>query len=159
VLGLEIHEFLPLRHEETITLSTGSTGTVWAEEITPRSATVISHYLDGPAASRPAITSNSFGSGTAWYVSTKVDGGDLTAVLLDAVETAGIEIPPRPPAGLEVASRSTETDNFTFLINHSEVDAEYPVHGRDLIAGKPVDGTALIPAGSLRVFQSNKALQ
>jgi beta-galactosidase len=102
VLGLEIHEFLPLRHEETITLSTGSTGTVWAEEITPRSATVISHYLDGPAASRPAITSNSFGSGTAWYVSTKVDwyvstkvdGGDLTAVLLDAVETAGIEIPP-----------------------------------------------------------------
>ncbi|QCO96475.1 hypothetical protein FCN77_00530 [Arthrobacter sp. 24S4-2] len=34
---------------------------------------------DGRAAAGPAITRNAFGGDTAWYVSTKLDGGDLTA--------------------------------------------------------------------------------
>lgn len=154
VLGVEIYEFLPLRQEETITLSNGAAGTVWAEEIHPGSATVLSRYLDGPAASGPAITRNAFGSGTAWYVSTKLDGDDLAGLLLDAVRTAGIDLGSRPPAGLEVVTRSTGTDSYTFLINHTDVDAEYPATGRDLLAGGHISGTAVIPAGTVCVIHN-----
>jgi beta-galactosidase len=69
VLGLEIHEFLPLRENETVTLNSGASGSMWTEEIYPGTATVLSSYIDGPAASRPAVTRNTFGNGTAWYVS------------------------------------------------------------------------------------------
>jgi beta-galactosidase len=154
VLGLEIHEFLPLRENETVTLSSGAAGTVWAEEIHPGTATVVSRYIDGPAASRPATTRNAFGKGTAWYVSTKLDGGDLAAVVLDAVESSGIETAPRPPAGLEVAVRSNATETFTFLINHAETDAEYPAAGRDLLSGETVSGTTVVPAGTVCVIHT-----
>ena len=52
VLGLAVEEFLPLREQETVSLSGGSgSGTVWAEDIHVGSATVVSRYVDGPAAS------------------------------------------------------------------------------------------------------------
>jgi beta-galactosidase len=102
------------------------------------------------------VTRNHFGSGTAWYVSTKLDGGDLAAVVRDAVENAGIEAAPRPPEGLEVATRSAGTDTFTFLINHADTDAEYPATGTDLLSGKTVIGTAVVPAGNISVIHTTK---
>ncbi|MFJ6455293.1 beta-galactosidase [Paenarthrobacter sp. NPDC091669] len=154
VLGLEIHEFLPLREEEIVTLGTGATGTVWSEEIHPGTATVLSRYTSGPAASGPAITRNDFGSGTAWYVSTKLDGGHLADVVLDAVRNAGIDTGVQPPAGLEVASRTSEDGTFTFLINHTDADAEYPATGLNLLSGEAVGGTAHVPAGTICVIHA-----
>ncbi|WP_104175554.1 beta-galactosidase [Arthrobacter sp. Y81] len=152
VLGLEIHEFLPLRAGETTNLSNGNAGVVWAEDIHPGTATVVARYLDGPAASGPAITRNAFGGGTSWYVSTKLDGGDLTTVVLDAVRTAGLEAAPKLPEGLEVITRRNSTDKFTFLINHSEADAEYPARGHDLLTGEPSAPVSAIPGGTVRVI-------
>ena len=154
VLGLEIHEFLPLREEEIVTLGNGATGTVWSEEIHPGTATVLSRYTSGPAATGPAITRNDFGSGTAWYVSTKLDGGHLADVVLDAVRNAGINIGIRPPAGLEVASRNSEDGTFTFLINHTDADAQYPATGLNLLSGEVVGGIAHVPAGTICVIHS-----
>lgn len=154
VLGLEIHEFLPLREDEIVTLDNGATGTVWSDEVHPGTASVLSRYTSGPAASGPAITRNTFGNGAAWYVSTKLDGGHLADVVLDAVEAAGIEPGVQPPAGLEVASRGSEEGAFTFLINHTDVDAEYPAIGRNLISGEDVSGTAHIPAGAICVVHT-----
>ncbi|WP_454812392.1 beta-galactosidase [Paenarthrobacter nitroguajacolicus] len=154
VLGLEIHEFLPLREDEIITLGNGATGTVWSEEIHPVSASVLSRYTSGPAASGPAITRNEFGNGTAWYVSTKLDGGHLADVVLDAVGAAGIELGVKPVAGLEVASRGSDEGTFTFLINHTDADAEYPATGLNLLSGEKVSGTAHVPAGTICVVHT-----
>jgi beta-galactosidase len=158
VLGLEIHEFLPLRAGETTNLSNGNAGAVWAEDIHAATATVVASYLDGPAASGPAITRNAFGGGTAWYVSTKLDGGDLTAVVLDAVRTAGLDAAPKLPEGLEVITRSSSTDKFTFLINHSDTDAQYPARGHDLLTGEPSAPVSVIPGGTVRVLHSQEGV-
>jgi len=154
VLGVEIHEFLPLREHEIVTLGSGATGTVWAEEIHPSTASVLSRYTSGPAASGPAITRNQYGQGTAWYVSTKLDGGNLAGLVLEAVSVAGIEAGVQPPVGLEVVSRHSETGSFTFLINHTDADAEYPAHGLNLLSGEDVRGTAHIPAGTICVVHT-----
>jgi beta-galactosidase len=155
VLGLEIHEFLPLREQETVTLSDANgSGTVWAEEIHAGTAAVVSSYVDGPAAAGPAITRNAFGDGVAWYVSTKLDGDDLAALVLDAVRGAGLQPAPRHQDGLEIITRSTGTDRFTFLLNHSGTDAEYPATGHDLLSGEAVTDTAHIPAGTVAVIHT-----
>lgn len=154
VLGLEIHEFLPLRAGETVSLSGGGTGVSWSEEIHPGTAMVVETYVSGPAVSLPAITRNSFGRGMAWYVSTDLDGGDLTAIVLEAVRAAGLHPAPGHVEGLEVVTRSTGTDAFTFLLNHTDADADYPATGLELMTGDPATGTIRVPAGGVRVIHA-----
>lgn len=155
LLGLEIHEFLPLREHQAVQLSAGrGTGTIWSEEIHPTTADVVARYQDGPAAPGPAITRNAFGSGTAWYVSTDLDDGGLAAILAEALAHAGQSAGDGHPSGLEVSVRSNGADRFTFLINHTEADASFAVSGLDMVSGERVDGVAAIPAGTVRVIRT-----
>ena len=155
LLGLEIHEFLPLREQQAVQLSAGrGTGTIWSEEIHPTTADVVARYQDGPAAPGPAITRNAFGRGTAWYVSTDLDDGGLAAILTEALAHAGLSAGDGHPSGLEVSVRSNGADRFTFLINHTEADASFAVSGLDMVSGERVDGVASIPAGTVRVIRN-----
>ncbi|WP_314216246.1 beta-galactosidase [Pseudarthrobacter equi] len=154
LLGLEIHEFLPLREHQAVQLSAGrGTGTIWSEEIHPTTADVVARYQDGPAAPGPAITRNAFGRGTAWYVSTDLDDGGLAAILTEALAHAGLSAGDGHPSGLEVSVRSNGADRFTFLINHTEADASFAVSGLDMVSDERVDGVASIPAGTVRVIR------
>ena len=153
VLGLTIPEFLPLHETETVTLSDSRTGTAWADDIVVSSAEVLARYVDGPASGGPAITRNSFGSGAAWYVSTKLDGADLDSLLLDVLNSAGIEAA-RGADGVEAITRSSETDDFRFLINHTDADQAIEATGTELLTNTPVDGTVLVPAGLTRVVRT-----
>ncbi|MCT9623652.1 beta-galactosidase [Pseudarthrobacter equi] len=155
LLGLEIHEFLPLREHQAVQLSAGrGTGTIWSEEIHPTTADVVARYQDGPAAPGPAITRNAFGRGTVWYVSTDLDDGGLAAILTEALAHAGLSAGDGHPSGLEVSVRSNGADRFTFLINHTEADASFAVSGLDMVSGERVDGVASIPAGTVRVIRN-----
>jgi len=70
------------------------------------------------------------------------------------VRAAGIEPGVQPTAGLEVASRGSEEGTFTFLINHTDTDAEYPATGLNLLSGEKVSGTAHVPAGTICVVHT-----
>ena len=87
-------------------------------------------------------------------MSTRLDDGDLAAVVLDAAGAAGIATALQPPQGLEVITRSTPTDHFTFLINHSDADAEYPASGTDLLTGAAFEHTAVVPGGTVSVIHA-----
>ena len=120
-LGLTVEEFLPLRESATVRIgwepaddpaggSPGDSstrvleGTVWSDDIALEGAEVVSTYLDGPAAGRPAITRHAHGRGTGWYVSTRLGVDDLTALLEPVYRDAGL--PSRAGvAGLEVVVR------------------------------------------------------
>ncbi|MCU1445986.1 MAG: beta-galactosidase [Cryobacterium sp.] len=153
VLGLTIPEFLPLHEAETVTLSDSRTGTAWTDDIEVSTAEVLARYVDGPAVNGPAITRNSFGAGTAWYVSTKLDGDDLDSLLLDVLNTAGIDAA-RGVTGVEAITRSTDTDDFLFLINHTDAEQAMSATGTELLTNTAVDGTVLVPAGLTRVVHS-----
>jgi beta-galactosidase len=55
-----------------------------------------------------------------------------------------------------VINRSNSTDSFTFLINHSDAEVEYPARGRDLLTGEPSAPVAVIPGGTVRVIHSQE---
>ena len=70
-------EFFPLLDSEAIALTAFGAGTKWSERGTVSTATVLATYsnepgADGPVAGSPAITRNSFGTGTAYYVGTSL---------------------------------------------------------------------------------------
>jgi beta-galactosidase len=153
VLGIDIHEFLPFHEGETAALSDGRVGAAWADDLHPTSARVLASYVDGPASGAPAITENNFGDGTAWYVSTKLDGADLESFVLEVVRRAGIVVGPMPAPGLEVVERASDDAVFQFLINHTDAGAAHVASGRELLTGVDVDGTITVPAGAVRVVR------
>lgn len=159
-LGLEIHEFLPLYADETVSLSDGRSSTAWSEDIVLTGARAVAEYSSGPASGRPAITRNERGSGAAWYVSTKLVGEDLRSLLVTVLAEAGVAIT-ELPASLETVVRSNESTDFTFFINHADAAATVPLRlaaaGTDALTGEPVGADVTVPAAGFRVIASPRA--
>jgi beta-galactosidase len=147
LLGLEVEEFLPLRAGETVRLEDGSRADVWAERIAPRGAEPVLRYVDGPAAGGAAVTRHPFGRGRAWYVSTRLTGDGLDAVLRRALADAGVAPRPGVPAGLELV----------FAVNHRDPEVVVPAVGTELLTGARCEGSLRVPAGEVRVVRQDRA--
>jgi beta-galactosidase len=150
VLGIAVEEFLPLHESEQVSLDNGMTGTAWTEDLALTGATAFATFTSGPAEGIPAITRNAAGAGQAWYVSTQIDGDDLGAFVTAVLDGAGISAALLPD-GLEIVTRSNESESFTFLINHSEAPITSPVSGVDLMTGAASTGT--VPARGVSVIR------
>jgi beta-galactosidase len=162
LLGLTVEEFLPLRRGETVRLGEPGGGTVgaaltgdcWAEDIVVRGAEPVWHYLNGPAPDQPAVTRHPVGSGVAWYVSTRLRGADLDAVLRRAYADAGVT-PASLPDGVEVVRRAGDAASYLLAINHLERDVTVPGRGVEQLTGAGVTGELLVPAGGVRVLRES----
>jgi len=154
VLGLTIEEFLPLRATERVGLDVpGLTGDVWVDDIALEGAAVVARYVDGPAAGRPAITRNSFGRGTAWYVSPRLSVEDLATVFSSGYRDAGI-VRPELPDEVEVVRRHGIEVDYVVAINHSDDAVALPFEGVELLSDeldKP--RVHLVPAGGASVLR------
>src|SRR5690606_6794944 len=101
---------LPLREGVTSTLEWLGEGApelvadVWHEDLRVHGAQVRATYVDGPGAGMPAITRNTHGSGTGWYVSTRLDPDSLAVVMHEVYADAGLA-PLGLPDGLELVTR------------------------------------------------------
>jgi beta-galactosidase len=124
LLGLAVEEFLPLRSGERVGVLDGAHpagwGDVWAEDIKLRGAQAVLRYADGPAPGGPAVTRYRKGRGQAWYVSTRLCGPPLRAILARAYADAGVAARPELPEGVEVVRRG----RYTFVINHLDAAVE-----------------------------------
>ncbi|MDP9797115.1 beta-galactosidase [Catenuloplanes nepalensis] len=145
VLGLRVEEFLPLHAGETVALSSGASGDVWAERLLLDGAAVVESYLDGPAAGQPAITSHAFGAGRAVYVSTRLTGESLDA-LVGSLGLPACDL----PAGVEVVRRG----EFVIALNHTSRDVTVPGSGVELMTGESCVDGVLVPAGAVRVLRT-----
>ncbi|TDO49112.1 beta-galactosidase [Kribbella sp. VKM Ac-2527] len=151
VLGLTVEEFLPLRSGETVRLSLdGISGDVWADDVALDGAEVIAAFEDGPGAGKPAITRNSLGAGSAFYVSTRLGVDELSVVLRRAYQDAGIE-PGFGPADVEIIRRHGDSE-YLIAINHSNRPVDLPVGGTDLLSGESGESLKL-EAGGARVIR------
>jgi beta-galactosidase len=150
-LGIAVEEFLPLHENERVTLDNGMTGAAWSDDLALDGATAIATFTSGPGAGIPAITRNEAGAGSAWYVSTKLDGDDLGRFVSDVLADAGIAAELLPD-GLEITTRQTDSETYTFLINHSEVPVPSPKQGTDLLTGAA--SAADVPARGVMVVAS-----
>ncbi|MEV4300084.1 beta-galactosidase [Microbispora rosea] len=130
ILGIRVEEFHPL--DEPVELPEFGQATVWSEVVHLDGAEAVARYPGGG----PAVTRHRHAGGTAWYVSTRLDDPGYARVLARA-GLAGSGVP-----GVEVVRRQ----DLVFAVNHTEDEQPVPIHGADLITGRPVDGR-LAPGG------------
>jgi beta-galactosidase len=162
VLGLLVHEFLPLRTGAATRVAwtdgvLGDAGEVpadtWQEDLALEGTEVVARHLDGPAAGAPAITRHAFGDGTAWYVSTRLDVDALAPVLRAVYRDAAVQ-PPDLPDGVEAVVRRGREADYLVAVNHSDVDTKLQVaDGVELLRAEPVTERLDLPAGGVAVVR------
>lgn len=159
VLGLTVEEFSPLLKDDRVRITgpDGSelTGDVWTEFVVPRGAETVWTYADGLTAGHPAVTRHRLGEGSAWYVSTRLGGQGLDALIGWASDDARIAPRADLPRDVEVVRRSGESGTFLFAINHTSSDAKVPLDaaGTELLTGERATGRLVLPAGAVRVVR------
>ncbi|MGP4113800.1 beta-galactosidase [Streptomyces sp. 4N509B] len=165
VLGLVVEEFQPLRATQRVRLAPAPgtaaagqerpelVGDVWAETVLTAGAETVWRYADGPAAGGPAVTRHRHGAGTAWYLSTRLDAGQLDAVLAAAAADAGLAPRTTLPRDVEVVRREGDAGRFLFALNHTATDAKVPLPGAgtELLTGERAEGALAVPGGGVRV--------
>ena len=151
LLGIHTEEFYPV--DAPLTLSDGSTATLWAEWVHADTAEAIATFANGPTAGVPAIMRNSFGKGAAWYLATALDDDPLTALLARIVGEGGVHPAATVASGVEVVRRRGESDTYLFVINHTDAAYETATHGAELIGGSRVDGTLVVPAHEVAIVR------
>lgn len=109
--------------------------------IRPEGAETLAAYGGDFYEGTPAVTKNSFGKGTVYYVGTQPDH-DGIAKILDAL-TAGADVKPLIPdeTELEVDLRTIEGREYWFIINLAGTPKSAPESFRgetDILTGKPV---------------------
>ncbi|MER7667342.1 beta-galactosidase [Kitasatospora sp. NPDC096128] len=136
-LGIRVEEYRPLRQEEQITLSDGSTAGSWSESLRSEGAETLAAYTGGMLDGGPALTRHAFGSGHGWYLSTRLDDtgyADLVGRLL--TEAGGVPEVPGLPAGVEAVTRhAADGRSWQLLINHRTEAVPLPRPGHDLLTG------------------------
>jgi beta-galactosidase len=170
VLGIRAEEFHPLQPGEPVALSRGPAGDfsaevsagatwagrLWAERLRAEGATVLASYASGDLAGLPAVTRNSFGAGTAWYLSTLLSDDAMTALLGSIAREAGC-VPLGPPGVSVTRRRAEEGQSWLFAFNHGDAAAEVPASGVDLLSGAAVADALRLPPGGCAVIRERPA--
>lgn len=160
VLGAWSEELHPLAAEgETVKLSTADGGTAsagyWTEHLHTTSADVLASYASGRLAGSPAVTRNSFGRGTAVYLSARVDNTFLEE-LLDAERTAaGIRPELDAPLGVQARRRTGDGRSYLLVLNHNDAPARVDVGagGTDVLTRTRITGAVELAANGVLVLE------
>jgi len=133
LLGIWIEEYRPLLPGQTMQLRavdsaniSDTTCEAWSEHLHLGDAEAVFTYVGGDLDGLPAVTRRNTGNALAWYISADIEQHGLARLLDMITSAAGVVplLPSHPPAGVEVAMRSTSSEQFLFLLNHSQSDHE-----------------------------------
>lgn len=178
VLGIRVEEFHPLHPAASATLNVpdpvpagpdGSlaghrwnarqlTGHRWTERLRTEGADVLAAYSAGPLASLPAVTRHAFGAGTAWYLSTLLSAGDLTALLHGIAAEAGVlPASPAPPGVSVTRRRDGRGRSWLYALSHGTAMATLPTSGLELMTRHEIAGALRLPPGGTAVVRERTA--
>jgi len=160
VLGAWSEEMHPLAGEgDAVKLTTADGGTAsadyWTEHLHTTTADVVARYASGRLTGVPAVTRNTFGRGTAVYLSARVDRAFLDELLSAEWAAAGIRPELDVPLGVQVRRRTGNGRNYLLVLNHNDAPARVDVGagGTDSITGAAVTGTVELAANGVLVLQ------
>jgi beta-galactosidase len=159
VFGIRVEEFCPLPGDTRVTLSNGESGAVWSERLRAGSAEVVASYAQGPLAGLPAITRNAFGTGVAWYVSTRLGRNAADRMIGRVLADAGVRpVVAGAPPGLEAVRRHGDGGrSWLFVLNHTGRPCAVPASGTELLSGRRVTGLLEVAPGAVAVIREDGA--
>lgn len=155
-LGIRVEEFAPVAGDVSLTLSDGSHARLWSERSRLTDAEVVASFVDGPSAGHPAITRNSWGAGSAWYLATLPDAAGYRALLGEIVASAGVRPAARVEGAdgpLELVRRRGADADYLFVVNHGESPVSVETAGTELVTSERVAGRLSVPGGAVRIVR------
>jgi len=164
LLGITVEEFAPIAPGLSVrltaigdaTLDGNAAGTLWTERLRLAGAEAVASHAEGPLAGVPAVTRNSHGAGTAWYLATAPNPETYRDLMRTITIAAGVTaVGPENDGLLEVVRRAGHDTSYRFIINHGENDVDMGAHGFELVTGVEVVGSLRVPAGAVRVIREN----
>ncbi|MGK3954722.1 beta-galactosidase [Arthrobacter sp. R4] len=160
VLGAWSEELHPLAGEgEEVKLSTADGGTAsasyWTEHLHTETAEVLASYASGRLSGSPAVTRNTFGQGTAVYLSARVDSTFLEELLAVERAAAGIRAELDAPLGVQVRRRTGNRGSYLLVLNHNDapVSVDVKAGGTDRLTGTQLQGTVELAANGVLVLE------
>lgn len=152
LLGVEVDEHWPVPDgiAERVRFGDGPefANPVWGEWLEVHDGTeVVAGYSSGELDGRAALTRRTQGTGAAWYLSAVLEPAGIVALMRSVLEAAGIPARARVSTDLEAVTRSDETTDFTFVLNHGrrEITVDVPAGAVDLLSGETVTGRLALP--------------
>ena len=130
LLGIWVEESDALLPAQTVPIELAgqaTTGALLADLIHPQGAEVVGKYAGEFYAGTAAVTKHQVGSGTAWYVGTRLAPMGLRALLSQVLQMAGVASLTHEPTKVEVTKRSqADGQAYYFVLNLSNQPAELP---------------------------------
>ncbi|MEV6209497.1 beta-galactosidase [Kitasatospora sp. NPDC051914] len=153
-LGIRVEEYRPLRQDERITLSDGSTAGSWSESLRTEGAETLAAYTHGMLAGSPALTRHDFGRGRGWYLSTRLDDTGYAALVGHLLSEAKVspELSGLPPGVEAVTRRAADGRSWHLLLNHRDEAVALPRPGHDLLTDGPLRE---LPPGGCAVLRAH----
>ncbi|SDO38152.1 beta-galactosidase [Alkalicoccus daliensis] len=147
--GIEIHEYEALPGDGTAQIkgtagpmkNRSGTGSVWADYIEPAEAEVLAVYEGKWFEDKAAVTKNSFGKGTVYYIGCGLERGLLLPLYEEIFQNAGLETT-RLRNKVELVQRETKHTKYLAVLNHNidkKEEAELPDGKWKDTAGKEKD--------------------
>ncbi|MFE6963978.1 beta-galactosidase [Agromyces sp. NPDC057679] len=155
LLGVEVDEQWPVADglAERVRFAAGGAefdAPTWGEWLEVRDGTeVLAHYASGELDDRAAITrrpqAGDGASGAAWYASCVLEPAGLVALFREVLAAAGLPARERLDLDLEAVTRSDETTDYTFVLNHGrrEITVDVPEGARELLGEAAPRGSTL----------------
>ena len=120
--GVAIHDFDPgTNQEQEIVAIDGARfpAGVWFDILEPTTAQTLDTYGKGYYAGKAAVTQNSFGKGTVFYVGTEAAPDYYYTGIKFVAQQVGVDVGPRLPEGVEFAVREKAGKKILFLLNYT----------------------------------------
>ena len=161
LLGVEVDEHWPISDglSEKIEF-TGESFSIntWSEWLEINDGTdVLASHTTGELNGRAAITRHAgVSGGAAWYLSVVPEANGLVALFRKVLDAAGLPARTTVDSVLEVVTRSNDTTDFTFVLNHgTEPISVGTPQGSDDLLGNPVaDGVLTLPRYGVAVLSA-----
>jgi beta-galactosidase len=155
-LGVRIEEFAPVAAGAVVRLSDGSDARLWSERGRATTADVVASFTGGAADGSPAITRNSWGEGSAWYLATLPSADAYRDLMARIVSEVGLT-PPASVVGelgaLELVRRRSADQSYLFIVNHGAAEVTVDATGLDLVTETAMGGHVVVPAGAVRIIR------
>ena len=157
LLGVRVEEFVPLGEGETVGLDDGSTGSLWSEPVRPEgdAVEVPARYATGDLAGYAAVTRRRVGTGSAAYVSTRLD--DRAPLLRRLLDAAGVapDLPGPARGRVELVRRAHPGggSGYRFLVNRTDSDVDVPGETGEVLHGSGVGDVVTLPPRGVAVVR------
>jgi len=161
LVGIAVEEVRPYFHGQThqIQFRQGSLDgqtcavSVWIELLRCTTAQPLAEYVDGAAQSRPAITCNSRGKGSVYYLGVFLARDVLERFIAGLLPEFAVK---DIPDGVEVSQRRGPQGRLVFLINHTRERKSLTLPGQypELLSGETVGPKIAISANGVLVLKA-----